>query len=66
VGGAEAFLELGDKRCKPSVEPNHDPVVAGLVHSGQDGGELFGGQGKGLLHEDGEATLQGPADEAGM
>ena len=63
TGWAEAFLQIGEERCKPSVEPDHEPLVAGSFHGVQDCGELLVGEGKRLLDEDGEAALQGLAHQ---
>ncbi len=44
TGGTEAFLQIDEKRCKPTVEPDHDAVVAGPFNRFQDRGELLVGE----------------------
>ena len=61
---AEAFLKIGEQRCKSAVKSDHEPGIAGAFHGVQNCGELLFGECKRLLDKDGVATFQGLAHQA--
>ena len=62
----EPFPHLHQERGESPVESDHDLVVAGGVHSGENAVELVRCQGQRLFDEDGFSRLEGAARQVGM